>query len=34
MADTLHPSESAGPAMAKVWFDGIMAAEIPHTASK
>ena len=34
MADKLHPSEAAGPAMAKVWFDGIMAAKIPHTLSK
>lgn len=34
MADKLHPSEAAGPFMAKVWFDGVMAAKIPHSSSK
>lgn len=34
MADKLHPSEAAGPLMAKVWFDGIMATKIPHAARK
>jgi lysophospholipase L1-like esterase len=34
MADKLHPSEAAGPFMAKVWFDGIMAVNVPHTSRK